>query len=162
VAHFFEPILSARDRSAFSYVLYSNFHVQDAVTQRLRAYADDWRDVWQLADDALIELIRTDRIDILVDLSGHTVYNRLAVFARRAAPVQVSYLGYPASPPRDDGVSHYRCGYRSTGTCDDWHCERLLRMPDSQWCFAPLVRRPYRVLCRPRGWFSSRSAVSTT
>src|SRR5882724_8024360 len=58
VAHFFEPILSARDRGAFTYVLYSNSHLQDAVTKRLRAGADDWRDIWQLTDDALIELIR--------------------------------------------------------------------------------------------------------
>jgi protein O-GlcNAc transferase len=138
VAHFFEPILSARDRSAFSYVLYSNFHVQDAVTQRLRAYADSWRDVWQLADDALIELIRTDRIDILVDLSGHTASNRLAVFARRAAPVQISYLGYPASTGL--ATMDYRLTDAVTDPpvpADDWHSERLLRMPDSQWCFRP-------------------------
>jgi protein O-GlcNAc transferase len=138
VAHFFEPILSARDRGAFSYVLYSNFHLQDAVTERLRAYADDWRDVWQLTDDALIELIRTDRIDILVDLSGHTVYNRLAVFARRAAPVQVSYLGYPASTGL--ATMDYRITDAITDPpvpADDWHCERLLRLPDSQWCFRP-------------------------
>jgi predicted O-linked N-acetylglucosamine transferase (SPINDLY family) len=138
VAHFFEPILSARDRGAFGYVLYSNSHLQDAVTERLRAHADDWRDVWQLADDALIELIRSDRIDILVDLSGHTASNRLAVFARRAAPVQISYLGYPAST----GLT--TMDYRITDAvtdppvpADDWHCERLLRMPDSQWCFRP-------------------------
>jgi protein O-GlcNAc transferase len=138
VAHFFEPILSARDRGAFTYVLYSNFHVQDAVTQRLRAYADDWRDIWQLTDDALIELIRTDRIDILVDLSGHTASNRLAVFARRAAPVQVSYLGYPASTGL--ATMDYRITDAVTDPpvpADDWHCERLLRMPDSQWCFRP-------------------------
>jgi protein O-GlcNAc transferase len=138
VAHFFEPILSARDRSTLTYVLYSNSHLQDAVTERLRAYADDWRDIWRLTDDALIELIRTDRIDILVDLSGHTASNRLAVFARRAAPVQVSYLGYPAS------TGLMTMDYRITDAvtdppvpADDWHCERLLRMPDSQWCFRP-------------------------
>jgi protein O-GlcNAc transferase len=138
VAHFFEPILSARDRGAFTYVLYSNFHIQDAVTQRLRAYADHWRDVWQLADDALIELIRTDRIDILVDLSGHTASNRLAVFARRAAPVQISYLGYPASTGL--ATMDYRITDAVTDPplpADDWHCERLLRLSDSQWCFRP-------------------------
>jgi predicted O-linked N-acetylglucosamine transferase (SPINDLY family) len=138
VAHFLEPILSARDRGAFAYVLYSNSNVQDAVTQRLRAYADDWRDVWQLTDDALIELIRTDRIDILVDLSGHTASNRLAVFARRAAPVQVSYLGYPASTGL--ATMDYRFTDAATDPpvpADDWHCERLLRLPDSQWCFRP-------------------------
>jgi protein O-GlcNAc transferase len=138
VAHFFEPILSARDRGAFTYVLYGNSHLQDAVTQRLRAYADAWRDVWRLTDDALIELIRTDRIDILVDLSGHTASNRLAVFARRAAPVQVSYLGYPASTGL--ATMDYRITDGATDPpvpADDWHCERLLRMPDTQWCFRP-------------------------
>jgi protein O-GlcNAc transferase len=138
VAHFFELILSARDRSAFTYVLYSNSHLQDVVTQRLRAYADDWRDVWQLTDDALIDLIRSDRIDILVDLSGHTASNRLAVFARRAAPVQVSYLGYPSSTGL--ATMDYRITDAITDPpvpADEWHCERLLRLPDSQWCFRP-------------------------
>jgi protein O-GlcNAc transferase len=138
VAHFFEPILSARDRDAFTYVLYSNFHAQDAVTQRLRAYADVWHDVWQLTDDALIELIRADRIDILVDLSGHMASNRLAVFARRAAPVQVTYLGYPSSTGLT--TMDYRIADAVTDPpvpADAWHCERLLRMPDTQWCFRP-------------------------
>ena len=138
VAHFFEPILSARARGAFTYVLYSNSHPQDAVTERLRAYADDWRDIGRLTDDELIELIRADRIDILVDLSGHTALNRLAVFARRAAPVQVSYLGYPASTGL--ATMDYRITDAVTDPpvpADDWHCERLLRMPDSQWCFRP-------------------------
>jgi protein O-GlcNAc transferase len=138
VAHFFEPILSNRDRGAFKYVLYSNSHLQDAVTERLRASADEWRDVWRLTDNALIERIRADQIDILVDLSGHTASNRLAVFARRAAPVQVSYLGYPAST----GLT--TMDYRITDAvtdpsvpADGWHCERLLRLPDTQWCFRP-------------------------
>jgi protein O-GlcNAc transferase len=138
VAHFFEPILCARDRGAFTYVLYSNFHLQDAVTQRLRAEADEWRDVWQLTDDALIELIRSDGIDVLVDLSGHTLHNRLAVFARRAAPVQISYLGYPASTGL--ATMDYRITDAYTdppGPADVWHCERLLRLPDTQWCFRP-------------------------
>lgn len=138
VAHFFEPILSARDRSALAYVLYSNSNVQDAVTQRLRADADDWRDVWQLTDDALIDLIRADRIDILVDLSGHTASNRLAVFARRAAPVQIGYLGYPGSTGL--ATMDYRITDAVTdppAPADAWHTERLLRLPDTQWCFRP-------------------------
>jgi protein O-GlcNAc transferase len=138
VAHFFEPILSARDRSAFSYVLYSNSNLRDAVTERLRAYADDWRDIWQLSDDALVERIRADHIDILVDLSGHTVYNRLTVFARRAAPVQISYLGYPDSTGL--ATMDFRITDATTdpeGFAEAWHCERLLRLPGSQWCFRP-------------------------
>jgi protein O-GlcNAc transferase len=138
VAHFFEPLVNAHDREAFTYFLYSNSKLQDAVTERLRGSAEEWRDVWHLTDDALIDLIRMDGIDILFDLSGHTALNRLAVFARRAAPVQISYLGYPAStglPTMD-----YRITDAVTDPpvpADDWHCERLLRLPDSQWCFRP-------------------------
>jgi protein O-GlcNAc transferase len=138
VAHFFEPIASAHDRGAFKYVFYSTALHQDAVTERLRAYADYWRDVSRLTDDQLIELIHADHIDILVDLAGHTEFNRLSVFARRAAPVQVSYLGYPDST----GLS--AMDYRITDAiadpepmADAWHGERLLRLPDSQWCFRP-------------------------
>jgi protein O-GlcNAc transferase len=145
VAHFFEPIASARNRAAFRYVFYSTSLHQDAVTQRLHSYADAWRDVSKLGDDAFIELIRADDIDILVDLSGHTDLNRLAVFARRAVPVQISYLGYPDST----GLS--TMDYRITDAvtdpspdADNWHCERLLRLPNSQWCF-----RPFGALTEP-------------
>jgi protein O-GlcNAc transferase len=138
VAHFFEPIASARDRGAFKYVFYSTTFHQDMVTQRLRACADDWRDISRLSDDALIELIQADHIDILVDLAAHTEFNRLTVFARRAAPVQVSYLGYP------DSTGLPTMDYRITDAvtdpapvADTWHTERLLRLPDSQWCFRP-------------------------
>jgi protein O-GlcNAc transferase len=143
VAHFFEPIASARDRDAFEYVFYSNSPYQDAVTGRFRSYADSWRDVYQLGDDALIQQIQADRIDILVDLSGHTEFNRLVVFARRAAPVQVSYLGYPNStgmPTMD-----YRITDAATDPypfADSLHSERLLRLPDAQWCFRPFGEIP--------------------
>src|SRR5207249_12273159 len=62
---------------------------------RLRGYADVWHDVLRTKDQDLAELIERDRIDILVDLTGHTAGNRLLVFARKPAPVQVTWLGYP-------------------------------------------------------------------
>ncbi len=138
VAHFFEPIASAHDRRAFKYVFYSTAVQQDAVTQRLRGHADEWRDVARLADEALLELIRADGINILVDLAGHTEFNRMAVFARRAAPVQVSYLGYPDStglPTMDWRITDAVTDPQPVA--DAWHSERLLRLPDSQWCFRP-------------------------
>jgi protein O-GlcNAc transferase len=170
VAHFFEPILSARDRSKFTYVLYSNLALKDAVTERLIASADDWREVWQLSDDALIELVRGDRIDILVDLSGHTASNRLAVFARRAAPVQIGYLGYPASTGL--ATMDYRITDGVTdplGVADQWHSEHLLRMPGTQWCFRPFGTQapPEHLPARETGFvtfgsFNSLSKASDT
>jgi protein O-GlcNAc transferase len=138
VAHFFEPIASERDRSVFEYFFYSNCAHQDAVTERLRTYADTWRDVWRLSDDALIQQIRADGIEVLVDLSGHTEFNRLAVFARRAAPVQVSYLGYPNStglPTMDYRITDLTADPHPLA--DSLHSERLLRLPGAQWCFRP-------------------------
>jgi protein O-GlcNAc transferase len=143
VAHFFEPILSARSREEFEYFLYSNSPHRDAVTERLRAYADEWRDVCTLNDEALIEQIRSDRIDILVDLSGHTEFNRLSVFARRAASVQMTYLGFPNSTGL--ATMDYRITDYATDeypVADGWHSETLLRLPDSQWCFRPFGDPP--------------------
>jgi predicted O-linked N-acetylglucosamine transferase (SPINDLY family) len=143
VAQFFEPIASARNRDSFEYIFYSNGSQRDAVTERLRECADVWHDVGQLTDNALIELIRADRVDILADLSGHTEFNRLAVFAQRAAPVQVTYLGFPNStglPTMDFRITDALTDPHPVA--DTWHTERLLRLPDSQWCFRPFGAPP--------------------
>jgi len=165
VAHFFEPIASERDRSSFEYFFYSNSALRDAVTERLRTYADTWRDVWQLSDDALVQQIRADGIDVLVDLSGHTAFNRLAVFARRAAPVQVSYLGYP------DSTGLPTIDYRITDAmtdphplADSLHSEALLRLPDAQWCFRPFgaIAAPGPLPAREAGFVSFGSFNNLT
>lgn len=97
VAHFFEPFLAAMDRARFEVHLYSNHPGEDEVSLRLRKCADNWTKVDRLTDAELAQRIREDGIDILIDLAGHSSHNRLSVFARRPAPVQVSWLGYPAT-----------------------------------------------------------------
>ncbi|MCC7370362.1 MAG: tetratricopeptide repeat protein [Chloroflexi bacterium] len=88
------PILRAHDRSQVTVVCYSGVTKPDPVTEACQGLADLWRETAQLSDDELERLIRQDEIDVLVDLSGHTRANRLAVFAREAAPVQVTAWGY--------------------------------------------------------------------
>ncbi len=95
VGLFIEPILAHHDRAQFEVCCYSTSGISDALTQRLRSMVDRWMDVQHLSDDQVAELIRRDKVDILIDLSGHTAMNRLLIFARRPAPVQVTYLGYP-------------------------------------------------------------------
>ncbi|HMZ84214.1 MAG TPA: tetratricopeptide repeat protein [Rhodocyclaceae bacterium] len=97
VAHFFEPFLAALDRARFEACLYSSHPVEDDVSRRLRGCADSWANVSALPDTEFARRIRRDGIDVLVDLAGHSSYNRLRVFAQRPAPVQVSWLGYPAT-----------------------------------------------------------------
>ena len=94
VARFMQPILESHDRDAFEIHVYDDTPRPDAFTDRLRPLAHAWHRVRGMPDDALAEKIRADGIDVLVDLAGHTAGNRLLVFARRPAPVQVSYLGY--------------------------------------------------------------------
>ncbi len=117
---------------------YSSTDRHDAVTARIMAAAHAWREVRGQTDEATARAILEDGIDILVDLSGHTGFQRIGVLAGRAAPVQMTWLGYIHST----GLT--RMDYRITdavadppGLTEALHTERLLRMPNAQWCFRP-------------------------
>lgn len=95
VASFIEPIWSALDPEQVEIWVYANNANEDAITQRLKALPHRWQVVNSLSDAALAQQIRQDGIDILFDLSGHSAGNRLLVFARKPAPIQVSWIGNP-------------------------------------------------------------------
>ena len=94
VRYFLEPLLSQHDKNAVEIYAYAELTKEDEVTARYRGYAYHWVPTRGMSDDALAERIRADGIDILVELAGHTAQNRLSVFARKPAPVSVSWLGY--------------------------------------------------------------------
>jgi protein O-GlcNAc transferase len=94
VRFFLEPLLANHDKAAVEIFAYAELDKEDSTTTIYRRYADHWTSTMDLSDDALAERIRFDRIDILVDLAGHTAKNRLGVFARKPAPVSLSWLGY--------------------------------------------------------------------
>jgi predicted O-linked N-acetylglucosamine transferase (SPINDLY family) len=93
-AYCFRPILASHDKARFEVVCYSTSPTSDDVTETFTQVADRWREVSQWPDDQLIDRIRQDKIDILVDLSGHSAENRLRVFARKPAPIQVTAWGH--------------------------------------------------------------------
>jgi protein O-GlcNAc transferase len=142
VAYFFEPVLAAHDRGHFEIFCYSDVRVPDKVTQRLRGLSDSWREIAGLSDDQVAALIREDQIDILVDLAGHTARNRLLVFARRPAPIQATWLGYPNTTGLD------AIDYRITEAVSDpvgseaWHSEKLWRLPETFSCYQPSAESP--------------------
>jgi len=138
VAYFIEPVLEHYDRNGFHVTCYADVESPDETTKRLREYADRWHDTAAYSDSELYDLIRSDGIDILVDLAGHTANNRLPVFGRRAAPIQMTWIGYPATT----GLA--QMDYRLTDDCadppgetDDFHSETLLRLPNGFLCYAP-------------------------
>ena len=125
-----ESVLAHHDRSRFEVICYANNAHEDEITDRLKRHADGWHRVVGLPDDAMAALIREHGIDILVDLAGHTALNRLMVFARKPAPVQVAWLGYVATT----GLS--AVDYRLTdahvdppGTTEGHYTEALIRLP---------------------------------
>jgi predicted O-linked N-acetylglucosamine transferase (SPINDLY family) len=140
VAFFLEPILAQHDPERVETVCYAQVAAPDATTAYLKTLAGHWRDK-SLSDDDLAEQVRRDRIDILVDLAGHTADNRLRLFARQPAPVQVSYLGYPATT----GVA--AIAYRLVDALTDppgepiCHTEELVRLP-LFCCYAPPRNAP--------------------
>jgi predicted O-linked N-acetylglucosamine transferase (SPINDLY family) len=93
-AYSFRPVLQNHDKTRFEVICYSNSAAEDAVTETFRQLADRWRDVSQWSDDQLVDCIRADKVDILIDLSGHTDGNRLGTFARKPAPIQVTAWGH--------------------------------------------------------------------
>jgi predicted O-linked N-acetylglucosamine transferase (SPINDLY family) len=107
VAYFIEGLLEKHDPAQVETFCYADLPaLPDEFTARLRQRAHHWRDITGMADQRLAQTIREDQIDLLIDLAGHTARNRLLVFARKPAPVQVSYLGYPATTGLD-GIDYY-------------------------------------------------------
>jgi len=143
VAFFFAPALDHHDRSRYEITCYQCSPRSDAMTAALRRRADRWREAWRLDDEALAGAIRDDGIDILVDLSGHTSDNRLPVFARRVAPVQVTWLGYPGTtgvPAMDFRITDALVD--PAPRADAAHTERLARLSRAMWCFRPDPQMP--------------------
>ena len=131
VANFIEPVLEHHDRSQVEVFCYYNHFINDSVTGRIQSFADHWLPCRGAPDQGLAERIRADGIDILVDLGGHTAHNRLLTFARKPAPVQVTYLGYPATTGLE--AIDYRLTDRYAdpeGLTDRFNVERLWRLPE--------------------------------
>jgi predicted O-linked N-acetylglucosamine transferase (SPINDLY family) len=138
VAYFIEPVLKAHNKNNFEIFCYSNSPVQDDVTKRIKRYTDQWRNIVHMNDEQAAALIKNDRIDILVDLAGHTSHNRILLFARKPSPIQINWMGYPAST----GLSSidYRIVDSYTdpaGKTDQFNSEALIRLPETFLCYLP-------------------------
>lgn len=142
-SYFIEPVLSGHDGRGFDVICYAGVTRPDEITDRLRQSVGTWRDVLGLDDERLAELILDDAVDILVDLSGHTAGNRMAVFARKPAPLQLTWFGYPGTTGLDSidyKVTDAVCD--PPGASETLYTERLLRLPDVLYCYQPPADMP--------------------
>jgi len=140
---FLAPLLKAHDHRRYEIYCYASVRRPDTVTEHLRKAVDVWRNTYVFSDAQLAECIRNDKIDILVDLAMHTAGHLLQVFARKPAPVQVSWLAYPGSTGMET------IDYRLTdahidpaGPEDDDLGGQPVRLPDSWCCYAPIGTPP--------------------
>ena len=137
LGRFFLTLLCHRDRSQVEVFCYCNSLRPTAIGKRIGEQPDFWRSTADLSDEKVAELVRADRIDILVDLAMHTEGNRLLMFARKPAPVQVTYLAYCSTTGLE------AIDYRLTDAHLDPiksdssdYAEESMRLPDSYWCYA--------------------------
>jgi predicted O-linked N-acetylglucosamine transferase (SPINDLY family) len=143
VGYFILPIIQNHNRESFSVICYSDAKKADVQTLMLESNADKWHDTSRCSNKELLDLISFDQVDILVDLAGHTVGNRLTLFAARAAPIQISWLGYPNTT----GIS--AIDFRISDAIADpetinklGQCERLIRLPNGFHCYQPPENAP--------------------
>jgi predicted O-linked N-acetylglucosamine transferase (SPINDLY family) len=146
IARFILPLLEKHDRRQVEIFGYSDVPRPDAVTESIRTHIDQWRDVASLSDAELADAVRNDRIDILVDLAAHSGGNRLLMFARKPAPIQVTYLAYCSTTGVD--AIDYRLTDRfldPPGADLSHYTERSVRLPDCYWCYGAPALPPRRL-----------------
>src|SRR5690606_36677451 len=136
VARFLLPLLEQHDRDRVEIFAYSDVTRPDAVTEQVHARTDAWRDVAASSDAQLAELVRGDGIDILVDLAAHSGRNRLLTFARKPAPVQVTYLAYCSTTGVDAIDFRLTDPFLDPREEPSHYSETSLYLPRCYWCYS--------------------------
>ncbi len=141
--YFFEPVLEAHDRTQFEIFCYDSTARPDEISARLQRTPTTWRFISHLNDEQAADIIAADGLDLLIDLMGHTAGNRLPVFARRPAPVQLTWLAFPASTgltAMDYWISDHNIAAHDCP--EDYRTERFLKLPHFEMCFRPDADAP--------------------
>jgi predicted O-linked N-acetylglucosamine transferase (SPINDLY family) len=143
ITYFLESLLANHDRAAVETFGYAEVAHPDAVTERFKALTSQWRFTAGMSDAELRHQVREDRIDILVDLAGHTSRTRIAAFAVRPAPVTATWLGYPATSGLATVDYRFTDGIADPpGAADKLHTETLVRLPHGFLCYHPPTDAP--------------------
>ncbi len=137
VTCFFMPLLDAHNRDAFEIVGYGNVKSPDKLTEQIKPLFSEYRDIYGSDTEAVCTLIQRDAIDILVDLAGHTSDNLIPVLARKPAPIQVTYLGYPNTTGLPQVDYRLTDRYAEAEDADRYYSEKLVYLDTGFLCYCP-------------------------
>ncbi|MBC8267411.1 MAG: tetratricopeptide repeat protein [Rhodospirillaceae bacterium] len=141
VGYFAARLFENLPKDEIETIVYSD-GIDDDLSERNKVAVDFWRDVRWESDENLTTIIVADEIDILIDLTGHSANNRLLVFARKPAPLQVSWAGYVGTTGLS-AIDYYLSDQYSTLPDDEqYYSESILRMPDGWLCYDPPAYAP--------------------
>jgi protein O-GlcNAc transferase len=137
VGYFLESMLNNINKNKIEIIAYSNNPIEDELTLRIKRNIQVWRNIYSKNDEEVAQLIYKDKINILIDLAGHTANNRLKVFAYKPAPIQVTWLGYFSTT----GIKEidYILGDPYVTPYGEAHhyVEKIWQMPETYLCFSP-------------------------
>lgn len=142
VAYFIKHLIKQHDRNNFNVYCYSNSINSDSTTDEIKNSSDYWRNVAKFSDPDIFKIIKNDKIDILVDLSGHTAGNRLGVFAMKPAPIQISYIGYPCTTGLHNIDYHITDCITDSNESNQYYSEELIRIDGCFLCYTPPLDTP--------------------
>ena len=142
VAYFFEPLLDGHDPEVVEVSGYGNVRMPGTVTERLKQKFDHYRNIRGLDDKTVVDMIQRDKIDILVELAGHTTDNRLLVMAHKPAPIQVTYLGSPDTTGTEAIDYRFTDAKANPPESQQFNTEELVFLPDGFLCYKPSDSAP--------------------
>ncbi|WP_312380024.1 O-linked N-acetylglucosamine transferase, SPINDLY family protein [Pseudomonas oryzihabitans] len=142
VRYFFRPLLENHDKDKFEVYAYYDSPQSDHQTQKIINFCDKFRNTSNLPDEVFCETIINDKIDILVDLCGHTSYTRIHLFKKRLSEVQITALGYPPTTGIET-IDYKIVDYNTTPIGnEEYYAEKPKRLPGTFWCFNPMESTP--------------------
>jgi protein O-GlcNAc transferase len=146
------PLIRNHDRSAFEFFCYADVFRPDSVSEKFKSATDHWCPIALQRDEAILNMIRRDRIDILFDLSLHLAANRMQLLAVKPAPVMVTFGGYPGTTGLETMDYRLTDPYLDPpGETDALYSEKSVRLPDSFWCYDAVLELWAKVLARVPG-----------
>ena len=137
IGYFFQHLLNKVNKEKFNITLYYNHFTNDEVTKSISNNCDKWRSVYKLSDSEIVNKIKSDEIDILIDLAGHTDGNNLSVFRYKPAPIQLTWLGYYATTGLKEIDYIIADKYVLPEKYEYLYTEKPLRLNNSYLCFEP-------------------------